>query len=137
MARDTRISLHHLESLEEGRYSELPGGMYNRAFLRSYCDYLGIDSGEGLARYEVENPPTGDKPVKVKPKIPQTSTSLKPHPLLVWSVMLLISVAGCVSDGEKIAARLPSGGISNVPCSISRSGRLDHARGVSARNADP
>jgi cytoskeleton protein RodZ len=104
MARDTRISLRHLESLEEGRYGELPGGMYNRAFLRAYCDYVGIDPREGLARYEVETVPAGEKTTKAKPKIPQVNSALKPHPLVVWSVMLLISVTGLYFSRKWIAS---------------------------------
>ena len=30
MAADIKISRHYLESLEEGRFKDLPGGMYNR-----------------------------------------------------------------------------------------------------------
>ncbi|MDR0311414.1 MAG: helix-turn-helix domain-containing protein, partial [Acidobacteriota bacterium] len=28
ISEDTRISVHHLRSLEKGRYDDLPGGMY-------------------------------------------------------------------------------------------------------------
>lgn len=94
IARDTRISLRHLRSLEEGRYSELPGGMYNRAFLRTYCDYVGIDPAEGLTRYEAESAPPKEKIAKAKPNVPQPHPPFKPHPLAVWSFMLLISVTG-------------------------------------------
>lgn len=104
MARDTRISLRHFQSLEEGRYSDLPGGMYNRAFLRAYCDYVGIDPGEGLARYEVETASTGEKPTRAKPKIPQVDSAFKPHPLVVWSVMLVISVTGLYFSRKWIAS---------------------------------
>jgi hypothetical protein len=78
--------------------------MYNRAFLRAYCDYLGIDPGEGLARYEIETASAGEKTTKAKPKIPQVSAPSKSHTLLVWSVMLLISVAGLFFSRKWIAS---------------------------------
>jgi cytoskeleton protein RodZ len=104
IARDSRISLHQLKSLEEGRYGELPGGMYNRAFLRTYCEYVGIDPAEGIARYEAESAPPKEKVAKAKPKIPPPHSPLKPHPLVVWSVMLLVSVTGLYFSRKWIAA---------------------------------
>ena len=44
IAEETRIGLRHLESLEEGRYSDLPGGIYNRAFIKAYCEFLNLDA---------------------------------------------------------------------------------------------
>jgi cytoskeleton protein RodZ len=104
IARETRISLRHLESLEEGRYGELPGGMYNRAFLRTYCEFVRIDPVESLARFEAESPPLKEKTTKAKSAIPQVGSALRPHPLLVWSVMLLISVTGLYFSRRWIAA---------------------------------
>ncbi len=94
IAHTTRIGLHHLESLEQGRFQDLPGGMYNRAFIRTYCEYLGIDPRDVLERYEAETAPPKEKVIKTKTEIPEVGSALKPHPLFFWSVMLLISVAG-------------------------------------------
>jgi cytoskeleton protein RodZ len=90
IAADTHISLHYLESLEEGRFHELPGGMYNRAFLRAYCERLNLDQSEILQRYESEVFPNANKPAKTKS--PAVS-SIKIPPVAIWSLMLLISAA--------------------------------------------
>ncbi len=94
IARDTRISLRHLKSLEEANYCQLPGGMYNRAFLRTYCEYIGLDPAEGIARYESEVAPPKEKAPKAPPKVSTENASFKVHPLALWSVMLLISATG-------------------------------------------
>jgi cytoskeleton protein RodZ len=94
MSAATRISLRHLRSLEAGEYSLLPGGMYNRAFLRTYCEYLSIDPAEAISRYEAETAPPKEKPAKPKPQISLTDSSLKVPPLVLWSVMLLFSATG-------------------------------------------
>lgn len=95
MAQDTRISIRHLRSLEEGRYQDLPGGMYNRAFLRAYCEYLGTDAQEYLERYRAE---AGAAAGETQRPLPQASPcNLAPsrsHPLAVWTAGLLLSVAG-------------------------------------------
>ncbi len=90
----TRISLRHLQNLEEARYSELPGGMYNRAFLRTYCEYLGLEPKEILGRYDAETIPQHEKSTKSKTKVQPPSVPAKSHALLVWAVMLCVSVAG-------------------------------------------
>jgi cytoskeleton protein RodZ len=105
VAADTHISLRHFQSLEEGRYRDLPGGMYNRAFLRSYCVYLGFDADEYLSRYEEESVPPGDRAVKTKARAPQMpAPPLRIPPLLIWSVMLLVSVVGLYFSRRWITA---------------------------------
>jgi cytoskeleton protein RodZ len=104
IAADTRINLHYLESLEEGRYGDLPGGMYNRAFLRAYCESLNLNQPEIMQRYEVEVAAPMDKLPKPRVHIPQTSSSLKPNPVLVWSIALLISAIGIFFSRNWIAA---------------------------------
>ena len=105
IAADTRISLHYLESLEEGRYGDLPGGMYNRAFLKAYCESLNLNQPEIMQRYEAEIA----APMERLPKprvhhIPQTRSSLKPNPVLIWSLALLISAIGIFFSRNWIAA---------------------------------
>jgi len=95
IAQATRINLTHLKNLEDGRYGDLPGGIYNRAFLRAYCEHLGLDSNEYLARYEAELAPPSERVAKHKPKlIDHQPVELSLHPLVVWGSMLLVSVLG-------------------------------------------
>jgi cytoskeleton protein RodZ len=103
IAADTRISLRYLESLEEGRYQDLPGGMYNRAFLRAYCESLNLNQQEIIRRYEAEISPPLDRPLKSKAHIAQKNASLRPSPVVVWSMMLLISAAGIFFSRKWIA----------------------------------
>ncbi len=105
VAEDTHISLRHFQNIEEGQYGELPGGMYNRAFLRRYVEYLGLEPNSFLERYERESAPQAEKLAKAKVR----STDLPPRPVripsvLIWSVMLLVSVAGLYFSRHWIAA---------------------------------
>jgi len=104
IAADTRISLRHLESLEEGRFKDLPGGMYNRAFLRAYCESLNLDQREIIQRYEAEISPLSEKALKPKVHIPPQSSSIKLSPLAIWSLMLLISATGVFLSRKWISA---------------------------------
>lgn len=101
VAADTRISTRHLESIEEGRFEDLPGGMYNRAFLRAYCERLGLDQSEMLERYESEVSPRTEKPMRSRTPI-DPGTSWRIPPALVWSLMLALSAAGIFLARESI-----------------------------------
>ena len=104
IAANTRISLHYLECLEEGRYGDLPGGMYNRAFLRAYCESLTLNQQEILQRYEAEIATHIEKHPKVKVQVSQKNSSLKPNPILIWSLALLISAFAIFLSRHWIAA---------------------------------
>jgi cytoskeleton protein RodZ len=54
LARALRMRPAHLEALEAGRTSELPGGAYTLGFLRSYATILGLDANEVARRFKAE-----------------------------------------------------------------------------------
>jgi hypothetical protein len=43
----------YLQALENEEIKKLPGGTYNRAYLRMYADYLRLDAGELLRQYDL------------------------------------------------------------------------------------
>jgi cytoskeletal protein RodZ len=51
VADQTRISVRHLEGIEADDYSSLPGGVFNKGFVKSYARFVGIDEKEALADY--------------------------------------------------------------------------------------
>ena len=44
--RDTKIRSKYLAALEDGDFTDLPGDVYARGFLRNYATYLGLDPDE-------------------------------------------------------------------------------------------
>ncbi len=44
IAEKTNIKVAHIRAIEDGDLNRLPGGPYNRAFIRSISEYLGIDT---------------------------------------------------------------------------------------------
>ncbi|MEN6356118.1 MAG: RodZ domain-containing protein [Armatimonadota bacterium] len=50
----TKITVHNLAALEEDRFDHFPNRVYARAFLRDYANFLGLDSGELLEKYEYD-----------------------------------------------------------------------------------
>jgi cytoskeletal protein RodZ len=47
----TKISLRMLRALEEERFDQLPGGIFNKGFVRAYARHLGIDEEQAVADY--------------------------------------------------------------------------------------
>lgn len=51
VSQATRIGTRFLEALEGERWQDLPGGVFNRGFLRSIARYLGLDEEALVAEY--------------------------------------------------------------------------------------
>jgi cytoskeletal protein RodZ len=47
----TRISMHYLEAIEANDYKRLPGGIFNRSFVKAYARYVGYDEKEAIEGY--------------------------------------------------------------------------------------
>ena len=47
----TRISIRYLEAIEADDYKSLPGGIFNRSFIKSYAKQIGFDEKEALEGY--------------------------------------------------------------------------------------
>ena len=43
----TKINIRYLEALEQNRFESLPGGLFNKGFIRAYSTYIGVD-GEAM-----------------------------------------------------------------------------------------
>ncbi|MHB8410571.1 MAG: RodZ domain-containing protein [Candidatus Acidiferrales bacterium] len=50
----TRISVRFLEALESEQWERLPGGIFNRGFIRSVAKFLGLDEDGLVAEYAME-----------------------------------------------------------------------------------
>jgi cytoskeleton protein RodZ len=66
IAASTKISIAVLEALERNDISKLPGGIFSRAFVRSYAIEVGLDPDatvhEFLERFQAEPPPSSEVP---------------------------------------------------------------------------
>jgi cytoskeletal protein RodZ len=51
----TKIGTRNLRALEEEKFSQLPGGIFNKGFVRAYAHYVGIDEEQAVGDYLVAN----------------------------------------------------------------------------------
>jgi len=47
----TKIAKRHLQALEANNFDQLPGGIFNKGFVRAYAHHLGIDEQQAVADY--------------------------------------------------------------------------------------
>ncbi|MFJ7309003.1 helix-turn-helix domain-containing protein [Peribacillus frigoritolerans] len=52
----TKIQKRYLIGIEEGNYSMMPGKFYVRAFIKQYCEAVGLDSEEIFEQYKSDIP---------------------------------------------------------------------------------
>src|SRR3954470_3554681 len=58
IATATKISTRNLRALEEEKFNQLPGGVFNKGFVRAYAKFLGIDEEHIVAEYEAASQDT-------------------------------------------------------------------------------
>ena len=51
VAGATKISVRNLKALELEKFDQLPGGIFNRGFVRAYAKHLGLDEEQVVADY--------------------------------------------------------------------------------------
>ncbi len=103
----TRISTRFLEAIESDRWESLPGGVFNRGFIRSVARYLGLDEDSMVAEYALET--RGRVEAGVVPDAPMAMPR-NWKPAIVAAIVLVVILAGVgfayARYGGKIAARL-------------------------------
>lgn len=61
IADATKINLRYLEALEQNRFEVLPGGVFNKGFIRAYATFIGVD-GEALVDSYLQETRAGGAP---------------------------------------------------------------------------
>ena len=51
ISSSTKIGTRMLQALEEDNFNQLPGGIFNKGFVRAYCRFLGLDEDQTVAEY--------------------------------------------------------------------------------------
>ena len=64
ISRSTKIGTRLLRALEEEHFDQLPGGIFNKGFIRAYARFLGMDEEEVIGEYlaATTSSPPGKEP---------------------------------------------------------------------------
>lgn len=92
----TRISVRFLDALENEEWDKLPGGVFNRGFVRAVARYLGLDEENLLSEYDLAR---GEQAVSAPPpyesKIPRPPVWIP----IVSGFGILVVLAALVAGG--------------------------------------
>ena len=47
----TKIATRFLVAIEEDQFDQLPGGIFNKGFVRAYARHLGLDENQTIAEF--------------------------------------------------------------------------------------
>ncbi len=54
VAEATKVNIRYLEAMERNDFEHLPGGVFNRGFVRAYAQFIGIDPEATVNSYLLE-----------------------------------------------------------------------------------
>src|SRR5436190_14213381 len=76
----TKIRAKYLRALENEEFSLLPGNTFVKTFLRTYAEYLGLDSQLLVEEYRVDYEPRGENELQPMVSRPSRRTERRPRP---------------------------------------------------------
>lgn len=91
----TRIGPRYLEALENEEWAKLPGGVFNRGFVRAIAHYLGLDEENLLSEYDLAHGEQSNP-------VPQPYENKIPRPPIwvpILAVLGLLAVLGVLIAG--------------------------------------
>ena len=96
ISESTKIGTRSLRALEEEDFERLPGGIFNKGFVRAYSRFLGLDEEEAVAdfdaawrEHEAEKGPLTDLQPEVQAEQPEPSANR----LILITAILLLAIA--------------------------------------------
>jgi len=100
----TRISMRYLEAIETDDYKRLPGGIFNKSFIKAYARYIHFDEKEAMESYLEALRQKGESPddILTAPKsLVYTDANSSRSPLV--TLLLAILILGVLSLGAYAA----------------------------------
>lgn len=101
ITESTKISRRNLLALEEEHFDRLPGGIFNKGFVRAYARFLGLDEDQAVhdfmtASADYDQPaalqPPGSETSVVKPPVIPSDASEK-RKQLAWALSAVMVLA--------------------------------------------
>ena len=96
ITESTKISRRHLEALEGEHFDQLPGGVFNKGFVRAYARFLGLDEDQAVADYSAasnEQPEAENKfPLEIHDEPKRELNPRSSNLPLVFAIAALVGV---------------------------------------------
>ena len=149
----TRIGSRFLEALESEQWGILPGGIFNRGFVRAVARFLGLDEDDLLAEYDLAiGEQNSQVEASVTPPAPQEPARMRTGHFLVLGTLILIVLLGmgwmgrswhnktlrqAASERNRTPSALPVGGQPEGTASSASPGNAATTSAALAASAGP
>jgi cytoskeleton protein RodZ len=99
IAEGTKVPAKHLLALEQEDFEHLPGGVFGRGIVRSYCRHIGLNEDEWLQRFpaapEMESRQAlAEFASNIKRNRVRTNPQMR---MRWWGVLLMLGAIGALS----------------------------------------
>ncbi|MEO6654457.1 MAG: helix-turn-helix domain-containing protein [Pyrinomonadaceae bacterium] len=100
VAEQTRISPLYLESIEHDDYQILPGGIFNKGFVKSYAKFVGVNEQEALLDYSniLADSATSEE-AELKLYKPEVLTDDRSSASIVPTAIIAVVILGLMTAG--------------------------------------
>lgn len=107
----TRINTRFLEAIENERWDQLPGGVFNRGFIRSVARYLGMDEDALVAEYDLDAKSNGNPNASARSasSVPVQQMPRTWRPAAVAIVILVLLIAAGIFAYVHYRKKISSG----------------------------
>src|SRR5262249_37718635 len=105
VAAETRISTRFLLAIENEEFHLLPGGIFNRGFVRAYAERVGLDPDQAIANYERLTEVR--TPVEAATPAPTPRRNKHLYTIVIGGVVLLIVIFYLVTRDPANSAQVP------------------------------
>ena len=128
IAHGTRIRARFLAAIENEEFQVLPGGFFNRGFVRSFAEAVGLDPDQAVEDYERLSsvPPPNDVLASATAGPPKSARNLYPVAVAVLAIAVAIfyfvtrESAPTIESGNPPKAAAPAGPTAPAPAQPAR-----------------
>jgi cytoskeletal protein RodZ len=99
VAEQTRISPLYIDSIEKNDFKTLPGGIFNKGFIKSYAKFVGYDEHQALAEYQKAIAAEEAAEPDLKVYRPEVLTDDRSAASLAPTIIFAAIILGLVSAG--------------------------------------
>lgn len=148
VAEQTRISPLYIEAIENDDYSPLPGGIFNKGFVKSFAKFVGVDEDEALQDYsrqlsqQNEGQPEADTKT-YRPEVLTDDRSRSLLPTIIFAAIILglmtfgiLALVRYIQDqqSQTVATNSNTANTTNVNTANINSGNTNATQSIPATN---
>lgn len=109
----TKISIRILEAIEKNNFQALPGGIFNRNFLRAYAEFIGLDSENVVRKYHQQFDSSEEQVASTAGMAlpfqePAVKKSNKTLPIVLMLILLVVAAAFLFFNRHRFLPRTDS-----------------------------